>query len=150
MYIIVLLIMFGTVFLALGSELMNLVDGFSLLLIILLPLALIYLSGLQQDLKRAFKILYVKENIYQEIEIEKSLVAIRALQSYLIGTGFFGTLLGVTGVFSMPDTFSNVLEPISVAMLTSLYGMMLYLLILPARYRIKALLVDTKGEKLES
>jgi len=151
MYLIVLLLMLFTMAIATGwfSHAGVLIDPPSILIVILIPLALIVISGLWRDLKRAFKIILSKENIYTRSELKKSEVAIKAFQTYVCLSGIFGTLVGMVTVLSILDDMDKLLPSISVSMLTLFYSLFIVILLMPIKYRIQSLIVEVDGEDNE-
>jgi len=104
------------------------------------------ITGLWNDFRRAIKIAYSKENLYEIYELKKSLLAIKAFQVLLIFSGLYGTIIGFIGILQGDYRPNNFLPLISVSLITLFYSITAILLMIPISYRIKSLILDKEEE----
>jgi hypothetical protein len=141
---ILVIALFAWSVLSSGSNLGDVFDPATLMIVILIPLAWTYLSGSMKDVLRAMRIMFIKENIYSMSELRRSLNAINALRYYVVLSGLFVTLIGIVMIFSYNKIEPWFLAGISVSLLGILYSLMIVILIAPIHFKIKNYMIDIK------
>ncbi len=152
MYIIALLLLiFSLVFAtALGQPLesiYNVLDLPSLLIILIITIPMVLASGLFPDLKRAFKLITLKNVVYTKLELQRSLEAVRLTVKLVVFSGIFGSLIGLINILrylSNPEYLGPNMSVMLICLLYSLFGGFIFM---PIMAKIKVMLFSLEEKK---
>ena len=152
MYIIALLLLiFSLVFAtALGKPLesiYNVLDLPSLLIILIITIPMVLASGLFPDLKRAFKLITLKNVVYTKLELQRSLEAVRLTVKLVVFSGIFGSLIGLINILrylSNPEYLGPNMSVMLICLLYSLFGGFIFM---PIMAKIKVMLFSLEEKK---
>lgn len=151
MYVLALVIILGTLIISCGgSSIFIFLDIPSILIVIFLSLSLLHVSGLFNDFRRALKIMTLKENNFYSIsELKRSELAVNAFKKLVFLSGIFATLIGIVAVLALSDQGMDLLKSASVAMLTTLYSLIIIIMITPIENKIKGYIIDLNSEDVD-
>lgn len=116
------------------------IDLPSLLIIIGLTLPLIVASGLFNDFVRGFVIMTQQANKFTPIELKRSLEAVKLAIIGILLSGILGTLVGFVAICHNAINQDSLLTSLGIASLSSLYSLVLVMMLLPMLSRIKSLI----------
>lgn len=126
---------------------MAFIDIPSLIVILGICIPILLASGLTKDFIRGFKVMQRLPNQLTEIELKRTLIAINLVMKSAIIGGFLGSLFGAVAIGAQIDSISKLGPSIGVALLTTVYALVFYVILLPVQYRVKAVLSTFPSHK---
>ena len=127
---------------------LNLFDIPSLMIITFITMPMLLASGLFGDLKRAFKVIMVKNVTYTKLELQRSLEAVKLTIKLIMFSGIFGFLIGLISIFKFVYNNLQALGPnLSVNLVLILYALFGCFILLPIQSKLKVLILSTSEEK---
>lgn len=150
MYILgILLFVLSLAFISLasGGSPLAFIDIPSLIVILGVCIPILLASGLAKDFIRGFKVMQRLPNQLTEIELKRTLIAISLVMKSTIIGGLLGTLVGSVAIGANIDSITKLGPSIGVALLTILYAVVFYVMLLPVQYRVKAVLSTFPSHK---
>jgi len=116
------------------------VDLPSLIVILALTIPILLASGLLPDLFRGFRLMGMKVNPYSSLELKRITQACRLALLSLLLSGLTGTIFGTVGMLSNLSDPTRIGPKLAIAMLTTLYAIVLGFLILPVQAKVRTIL----------
>lgn len=125
-----------------------LVDIPSIVVILAISLPILLASGLQKDFFRGFRLMALQTNPFTTIELKRTLTAVKLMETAILLAGVLGSLFGCVVLLATIEDMSMLFPSMAVAMLTLVYSLVLWGLLLPVRYRVEAVLSTLDGRDL--
>jgi len=123
------------------------IDFPSILIILALTMPMLMSSGLLSDFFRGFAIMGKKINYYSSIDLKRILEADRLVIRALLLTGAIGTIIGTVSLLAKLDDPSSFGPPLSFALITILYSLILTSIILPVKAKVSTILATLEQER---
>ncbi len=144
MYLVGCLIFIALLVVILGftSSLLLFVDIPSLILILGFTIPILMASGVLGDFVKSFKVMTVRENTASVFELKRMLLANALAMAMFILSGILGTLIGAVSIMNYAEAGVNLLPSVAISLITTLYGFVLMILLIPIRVKIKAILLS--------
>lgn len=144
MYLFGCVIFIGLLILILGltSSLLLFVDIPSLILILGFTLPILTASGLFGDFVRSFKLITSRENTASRFELNRMLLANQLAMVMFIFSGVLGTIIGGISILNFSEIGENIFPSVAVSLITTLYGLIFVILLIPVRAKLKAIILS--------
>lgn len=144
MYLVGCLIFIALLILILGftSSLLLFVDIPSLILILGFTIPILMASGVLGDFVKSFKVMTSRENKASVYELKRMLLANALAMAMFLISGILGTLIGGVSIMHYAEAGVNLLPSVAISLVTTLYGFVLMILLIPIRVKIKAILLS--------
>jgi hypothetical protein len=144
MYLFGCVIFIGLLILILGltSSLLLFVDIPSLILILGFTLPILTASGLFGDFVRSFKLITSRENSASRFELNRMLLANQLAMVMFIISGVLGTIIGGISILNFSEIGENIFPSVAVSLITTLYGLIFVILLIPVRAKLKAIILS--------
>lgn len=142
---IILFIAFMVGVTALTASPLVYVDIPSLLVILAVTVPILLAAGMLSDLGKGFRLMAAKENPFSLFELKRIRQACQLAQRSLPLAGVLGTLVGLVGMLTHLDDPTKIGPAVAVALLTTIYSIVLLFVILPIRAKVDAV-IDTMEE----
>lgn len=144
MYLVGCFIFVALLILILGftSSLVLFVDIPSLILIMGFTIPILMASGVLGDFVKSFKVMTNRENTASVFELKRMLLANALAMAMFLVSGILGTLIGGVSIMNYAEASVNLLPSVAISLITTLYGFVLMILLIPIRVKIKAILLS--------
>jgi hypothetical protein len=145
MFILAIIVVVLVMLTATGfSGMTALLDIPSLWIPLLLTTVMLAVAGLGKDFLRGIRVAVMKENIYTELELKKSHLAIRLGEFIIVASGIVTALVGRIAILSLLSDPVMFNRGESVSLLSLMYSLFMIILLLPVDFKIKKLLLESE------
>lgn len=147
-FFIILLVIFNvaTVNVGIVRGLQHFFDLVSLLFFLLTSIPLLIVAGLHKDFINAFRFAIGKTKAKSILELKRAKEAIILAGRTVVSTGIICTCLDAITILYECDRLDKLGPNMAIALLSSLYGALLYLLFVPVRSKLEMLIVEFMQE----
>jgi flagellar motor component MotA len=145
--LLVLALVFTTVFGQPWETIFNVLDIPSLFILLIITVPMLLASGLFPDLKRAFKAITVKKPDFTKLELQRALEAVRLTVKLITFSGIFGFLIGLMNILRHLSEPQYLGPNLSVALICVLYSIFAGFIFMPISAKLKVMIFSRDEEK---
>jgi flagellar motor component MotA len=145
--LLVLALVFTTVFGQPWETIFNVLDIPSLFILLIITIPMLLASGLFPDLKRAFKAITVKKPDFTKLELQRALEAVRLTVKLITFSGIFGFLIGLMNILRHLSEPKYLGPNLSVALICVIYSIFAGFIFMPISAKLKVMLFSLDEEK---
>lgn len=145
--LLVLALVFTTVFGQPWETIFNVLDIPSLFILLIITIPMLLASGLFPDLKRAFKAITVKKPDFTKLELQRALEAVRLTVKLITFSGIFGFLIGLMNILRHLSEPKYLGPNLSVALICVIYSIFAGFIFMPISAKLKVMIFSRDEEK---
>lgn len=144
---IVMVVLFAVIVLMGGeSEISYFLDIPSLVLLLLMMVPIVLAAGLWKDFVKSFQIVFKKAGEIPLVQLKRSYEAVSLSMKCLLYSGVFLSVIGGIQILRLLSDVETLGVSLLTALLASLYALCLNIILLPLKYKIKAMIIENTHE----